>query len=121
MIVTSIRYLTENIKNYKSLVKSGEIIVAEDEETSIVLVRTDKIKSIAEENKNKSNTNYKSNYIGKRIRLYPADTYTKYGIIQNIDEYGWTIKITESRCPSFEAGKEYFISHSKNFTFAFEE
>ena len=120
MIVTSVRYLTENIKNYKSLVKSGEIIVAEDEETSIVLVRTDKIKSMAEE-KNKSNTNYKSNYIGKRIRLYPADTYTKYGIIQNIDEYGWTIKITESRCPSFEAGKEYFISHSKNFTFAFEE
>ena len=119
MIVTSIRYLTENIKNYKSLVKSGEIIVAEDEETSIVLVRTDKIKSMAEESKTKINSNY-ANYIGKRIRLYPSDTYSKYGIVKNVDEFGWTIKITESRCSSFEVGKEYFISHSKNFTFAFE-
>lgn len=46
MIVTSIRYLIKNIKTYAELVKNGEVVVAEDEETEIVLVRKDKIKGL---------------------------------------------------------------------------
>ena len=45
MIVTSIRYLIKNIKDYTELVKNGEIVLAEDEESKIVLVRRDKVKS----------------------------------------------------------------------------
>ena len=46
MIVTSIRHLIKNIKNYTELVKNGEVIVAEDEETEIVLILKDKIKGL---------------------------------------------------------------------------
>lgn len=59
------------------------------------------------------------NYVGKKIQLYPSDTYGKFGVIKSVDDLGWIIKITESRCPSYEVGKEYFISHSKSFSFKF--
>ena len=59
------------------------------------------------------------NYVGKNIRLYPSDTDAKYGIIQNVDDLGWTIKITDSKSRNYVVGKEYFISHSKSFIFEF--
>ena len=59
------------------------------------------------------------NYVGKKIRLYPSDTDAKYGTIQNVDDLGWTIKITESRSKNYTVGQEYFISHSKNLIFEF--
>lgn len=59
------------------------------------------------------------NYVGRKIQLYPGDTYRKYGIIKMVDDLGWTIEITESRCDSFEVGQEYFISHSTNLKFKF--
>lgn len=59
------------------------------------------------------------NYVGKKIQLYPADTYKKCGIIQKVDDLGWIVKITESKGDNYEVGKEYFISHSKAFTFKF--
>lgn len=37
----------------------------------------------------------KESYIGKEIQLYPGDTYKKYGIIENVDDLGWTIRITD--------------------------
>ena len=46
MIITSIRHLIKNIKNYTELVKNGEIIVAEDEEAKIILVKKDKINGL---------------------------------------------------------------------------
>lgn len=60
-----------------------------------------------------------ANYVGKKIQLYPGDTDSKYGIIKNVDDLGWTIKITSSSSRSWVAGQEYFVSHSKNFTFEF--
>ncbi len=40
--------------------------------------------------------NYKpEDYIGKKTQLYPGDTQTKCGIINNVDDLGWTIEITE--------------------------
>lgn len=60
-----------------------------------------------------------ANYVGKKIRLYPADTDPKYGIIKNVDDLGWIIQITSSSSRYWVVGQEYFISHSKNFTFEF--
>ena len=62
---------------------------------------------------------YPGYYVDKQIRLYPSDTYAKYGIITRVDDLGWTIKITKSNCKDFKVGQEYFISHSKNFIFEF--
>lgn len=59
------------------------------------------------------------NYVGKNIRLYPSDTDAKFGVIQRVDDLGWTIKITESKSKYYVVGKEYFISHSKSFIFEF--
>ena len=68
-------------------------------------------------------------YIGKSIQLYPGDTVSKYGKIVDLDDLGWTIKITRNSASnnryshdySFEEGETYFISHSRNFTFRFIE
>lgn len=38
----------------------------------------------------------KENYEGRRIWLFPNDTYTKKGIIKNVDDLGFTILITEA-------------------------
>jgi hypothetical protein len=65
-------------------------------------------------------------YVGKTIQLYPGDSVSKYGVIEDLDDLGWTIKITRVGKSSyhtdyFEVGETYFISHSKNFTFRFIE
>ena len=66
-------------------------------------------------------------YVGKSIQLYPGDTIAKYGKIVDLDDLGWTIKITSTSNNrhyhdySFEEGEIYFISHSKNLTFRFVE
>ena len=65
-------------------------------------------------------------YVGKSIQLYPGDTIAKYGKIVDLDDLGWTIKITRvsnSRHHDnmFEEGETYFISHSKNLIFRFIE
>ena len=59
-----------------------------------------------------------NNYVNKKIQLYPGDTYSKFGTITNVDEYGFTIKITEASPNSgYKKGDEVFISHSNPFTF----
>ena len=58
-------------------------------------------------------------YVGKEIQLYPGDTYRKFGIIKSVDDLGWIVEITESRCSHYEVGNEYFISHSNGFKFKF--
>lgn len=65
----------------------------------------------------------KENYIGKEIQLYPGDTYKKWGVIKDIDDLGWTIKITDVEdCGSeYKIGDKIFISHSKPFSFKFLE
>lgn len=65
----------------------------------------------------------KENYIGKEIQLYPGDTYKKWGVIKDIDDLGWTIKITDVEgCGSeYKIDDTIFISHSKSFSFKFYE
>lgn len=63
----------------------------------------------------------KENYVGKEIQLYPGDYVSKWGTIVEVDDLGWTIKITKvSRMGDpYNVGDTIFISHSKNFTFKF--
>lgn len=62
----------------------------------------------------------KENYKGRRIWLFPNDTYIKKGIIRNIDDLGFTILITEAdERSSYVVGKTYFFNHATNLTFFF--
>lgn len=64
----------------------------------------------------------RNKYVGLKIQLYPGDSVAKYGVIEDLDDLGWTIRVTRVATSSyrettFEAGKTYFISHSKSLTF----
>jgi hypothetical protein len=66
----------------------------------------------------------KDEYIGKEIQLYPGNTYKKWGIIKDVDDLGWTIKITDTEedyNSQYKIGDTIFISHSKPFSFRFLE
>ena len=62
----------------------------------------------------------KENYKGRRIRLFPNDTYMKKGIITNVDDLGFTIFITEADERSgYRVGNAYFFNHATNLIFLF--
>lgn len=62
----------------------------------------------------------KVNYKGRRIRLFPNDTYMKKGIITNVDDLGFTILITEADERSgYRVGNVYFFNHATNLIFLF--
>ena len=64
----------------------------------------------------------KSKYIGKRVRLYPGDTYYKYATIEDVDDLGWTFKITKSserNGDNWKVGQSYFVNHAKSVVFEF--
>ena len=50
----------------------------------------------------------KENYIGRAIWLFPNDTYSKKGVIKNVDDLGFTILITEA----YILGKEDILDFS---------
>lgn len=62
----------------------------------------------------------KENYEGRRIWLFPNDTYTKKGIIKNVDDLGFTVLITKaSEMSNYVEGRTYFFNHATNLTFLF--
>jgi hypothetical protein len=62
----------------------------------------------------------KNLYLNRKIQLYPRGCGQKFGIITNADDYGFVIKITSATSNSgYNAGQEYFISHSTAFDFIF--
>ncbi len=62
----------------------------------------------------------KENYKGRRIRLFPNDTYMKKGIIKNVDDLGFTILITETdEMSGYRVGSTYFFNHATNLKFYF--
>lgn len=62
----------------------------------------------------------KENYIGRKIWLFPNDTYIKKGIIKNIDDLGFTILITEAEKGSgYVLGRTYFINNASHIKFLF--
>lgn len=62
----------------------------------------------------------KENYKGRRIILFPGDTYMKKGIIKDVDDLGFTVLITKANeRSSYVAGRTYFLNHATNLTFLF--
>lgn len=65
----------------------------------------------------------KSNYVGRKIQLYPGDSVSKLGVIEDVDDFGFTIKITDVSKANFSHGwcksETYFINHSSKITFKF--
>lgn len=62
----------------------------------------------------------KEDYIGRKIWLYPNDTYSKKGVIKNVDDLGFTILITYTEERSgYAVGRTYFFNHANNLTFLF--
>ena len=64
----------------------------------------------------------KTKYVGKQVRLFPGDTYYKYAIITDLDDLGWTFKITKSserNGDNWKVGQSYFVSHCKPVIFEF--
>lgn len=62
----------------------------------------------------------KENYEGRRIRLFPNDTYSKKGVIKYVDDLGFTILITEAEERSgYAVGRTYFFSHANELKFFF--
>lgn len=62
----------------------------------------------------------KENYKGRRIWLFPNDTYMKKGIIKDVDDLGFTVLITKvNEKSSYVVGRTYFFNHATNLTFLF--
>lgn len=62
----------------------------------------------------------KENYKGRRIRLFPGDTYMKKGIITNVDDLGFTVFITEAdERANYKVGCTYFLNHANSLKFCF--
>lgn len=59
----------------------------------------------------------KNPMIGKKVRLYPSDTYRKIALIDNIDHLGFTFKILQSEDSRFKVGSVYFYSNAKPIIF----
>lgn len=62
----------------------------------------------------------KENYVGSKIWLFPNDTYSKKGVIKDVDDLGFTILITEAdEMSGYAVGRTYFFNHANNLTFFF--
>jgi hypothetical protein len=55
--------------------------------------------------------------LGKKVFLYPNDTYKKIALIENIDNLGFTFKILESRDSKVKVGSRFFYNHAKPIIF----
>lgn len=55
----------------------------------------------------------KNPLIGKKVLLYPSDTYKKVALITDIDHFGFTFEILESEEPKMKVGHTFFYSHAK--------
>lgn len=52
-------------------------------------------------------------FVGREVKIYPGDTHKKRGILEKVDEYGFTFKITYAEDRSdYRVGETVFINHS---------
>lgn len=63
----------------------------------------------------------KEKYVGRKVLIFPSDNYKKYGVIEDVDDLGWTIRITSSESINYHVGETYFFGHARNVTFKFME
>lgn len=66
------------------------------------------------------NSSMYKNFIGKKVNLFPGDTHYREAIIENVDELGWTFKIT---CAHYGSGctngDVLFYNHASRVIFKF--
>ena len=63
-------------------------------------------------------TNYMiETYLNKEVQIYPGDTYSKFGIVKDINENGVVFEITRSQAHQYSVGDIVFIAFSNNLTF----
>jgi len=56
--------------------------------------------------------------VNREVKIYPGDTYYKYGIIEEVNDNGVLFKITSAHPKSsYTEGKYVFISFSSKLTF----
>ena len=64
--------------------------------------------------------NYKKeNYVNKEVQFYPCDFNSMSGIIVDVDDLGFWIKVTKSVRNAYMVGKTYFFSHCSDIIFKF--
>ena len=62
----------------------------------------------------------KNKLIGKKIHLFPNDTYEKFAVVDDVDEYGFYFTITKCHERSgHKIGEKLFYSHSSGVTMKF--
>ena len=64
----------------------------------------------------------RTKYIGKEIMLFPNDSVKKMGIIEWVDDLGFTVRLTKVSSAKYEhewkVGDRYFVNHH-NISFKF--
>lgn len=60
----------------------------------------------------------KETYLNKEVQIYPGDTYSKFGIVRDINENGVVFEITRSNVSHYRIGDLVFIAYSNNLTFS---
>jgi hypothetical protein len=55
--------------------------------------------------------------LGKKVILYPNDTYEKIALINDVNDLGFTFEILKSRDPRIKIGSVYFYNHAKPIIF----
>ena len=62
----------------------------------------------------------KAMYVGKKVRLYPHDTYKKTAKIVDVDDLGFHFVILSAeRGSDYYVGEHVFISHSMKLHLSF--
>ena len=64
-------------------------------------------------------------FVGKEVQLYPGDSMSKWGILEEVSDKGYLFKITRvGKMPNTEClavGDSLFISHSTPLSFKCNE
>ena len=58
----------------------------------------------------------KTKFLNKEVRIYPNDTYYKYGIVRDISDKGVTFEITKTNATTLDVGTFWFVEWT-NLTF----
>lgn len=55
----------------------------------------------------------KDKFLNKEVRIFPNDTYYKYGIVRDISDKGVTFEITRTNATILEVGILWFVEWTK--------
>lgn len=55
----------------------------------------------------------KDKFLNKEVRIFPNDTYYKYGIVRDISDKGVTFEITRTNATILDVGILWFVEWTK--------